>query len=792
MSRHRMSAVGRDRHSSPAPSLVHCTCCRLCTLETAHDEHAGHDASTGVATAEMTHDEHAGHDAGMAVATADMTHDEHAGHDAGMAVATADMTHDEHADHDAGMDGATAEMAHDEHAGHDGEHADHADIKAKGGHHDHTDHEAMFRQRFWVNLVLTVPVLYWSVAVQGWFGYTAPEFTGSWLIVPVLSTVVFFYGGWPFIKMSGWELRDRTPAMMTLIAVAISVAYFFSMATLVFDLGEDFFWELVTLVDIMLLGHWMEMRAVRQASGALDALAQLMPDTAEVVLPDGSIEERSPESLVVGDVVLIRPGASAPADGVVVDGSSDLDEAMITGESKPVKRAEGDPVIGGTVNSGSGSLRVEVSAVGDDTALSGIMALVAEAQASKSKTQLLADRAASFLFYTALAAAGIAAVGWTIFFGGFDARTVAVVVTVLVIACPHALGLAIPLVVANTTEIAAKNGTLIRNREAIDTAKDLDIIMFDKTGTLTEGRIGVVEIAVGDGMSDGEALGMAAAVEGDSEHPVARAILQAAAERSVAVPEVSDFEVLKGRGVKGVVGGSTVYVGGPRLIEFVEAVPPEVLATFAFRAGARGESVVYVVSDGTVVAGIALSDVVRPESRVAVDALRTMDVEVAMLTGDSKDVAAAVAGDIGIETYFAEVLPADKDKHVAELQAGGRRVGMVGDGVNDAPALTRADIGIAIGSGTDVAVQSADLVLVKSNPLDVVKIIKLSSASYRKQLQNVWWGAGYNIVMIPLAMGILAPFGFVMAPAVGAVFMSLSTIVVAVNAQLLRRVDLSV
>ncbi len=735
-----MSAVGHDTHSPPEPSSLHCACCRLCTLEHVFGEvteDRAHGAAMGVATAEMAHDEHAGHG-------------------------------DEH----------------DEHAGH-------GDMKAEGGHHDHTDHEAMFRQRFWVCLVLSIPVLFWSEAVQGWFGYTAPEFVGSALIVPVLASVVFFYGGWPFIKMSRWELRDRSPGMMTLIALAISVAYVFSMATLVFDLGEDFFWELVTLVDIMLLGHWMEMRAVRQASGALDALAQLMPDTAEVVLADGTIEERASESLVVSDVVLVRPGASVPADGVVVAGSSDLDEAMITGESRAVKKAEGDPVIGGTINSGSGSLRVEVSAVGDDTALSGIMALVAQAQASKSKTQLLADRAASFLFYTALAAAAIAAVGWTIFFGGPDPRTVAVVVTVLVIACPHALGLAIPLVVANTTEIAAKNGTLIRNREAIDTAKDLDIIMFDKTGTLTEGRIGVVEIATVDGMSPGDALGMAAAVEGDSEHPVARAILQAAVDRSVAVPEVSNFEILKGRGVKGVIGGSTVYVGGPRLIEFVELVPSDILAKFAFRAGARGESVVYVVSDDTVVAAIALSDVVRPESRVAVDALREMDVEVAMLTGDSKDVANAVASDLGIETYFAEVLPADKDKHVAQLQAGGRSVGMVGDGVNDAPALTRADIGIAIGSGTDVAVQSADLVLVKSNPLDVVKIIRLSSASYTKQLQNVWWAAGYNIVMIPLAMGILAPFGFVMPPALGAVFMSLSTIIVAVNAQLLRRVDLS-
>ncbi|MCH7901517.1 MAG: heavy metal translocating P-type ATPase [Acidobacteria bacterium] len=719
--------------------MEHCACCRICALgEHRRDEAAG-------------------------------------GHDDG-----------------AGMGVATADIASDIHAGHDGDVQDHDHMKTKDGHHDHTDHEAIFRQRFWVSLVLSFPVLFWSESIQGWFGYTAPEFVGSWLIVPVLASAVFFYGGWPFVQMAGWELRDRSPAMMTLIALAIAVAYVFSMATLVWDLGDDFFWELVTLVDIMLLGHWMEMRSVRQASGALDALAKLMPDTAEVVLEDGSVEERDAKGLVMGDVVLVRPGASAPADGEVVSGSSDVDEAMISGESKPVKKTEGEPVIAGTVNSGSGSLRVEVTAVGDDTALSGIMRLVAAAQASKSKTQLLADRAASLLFWTALAAAAIAAVGWTIFFDGFDPRTIAIVVTVLVIACPHALGLAIPLVIANTTEIAAKNGTLIRNREAIDTAKDLDIIMFDKTGTLTEGRIGVVEFSAIDGISPEEALGMAAAVEGDSEHPLARAILQAAEERSIAIPEVSEFEILKGRGVKGAIGGSTVHVGGPRLIEFLELVVSDVLTEFASRAGDRGESVVFVIKDNTVIAAIALSDVIRPESRVAVDALQAMDVEVAMLTGDSRDVARAVSSDLGINTYFAEVLPADKDKHVKELQEGGRRVGMVGDGVNDAPALTRADIGIAIGSGTDVAVQSADLVLVKSNPIDVVKILKLSSASYRKQLQNVWWGAGYNIVMIPLAMGVLAPVGFVMPPALGAVFMSLSTIIVAVNAQLLRRVDLSV
>jgi len=717
-----------DSHGTPQPSPGQCPCCRLCTLGVHNRKEAA-----------------GGHD-----------------HGAGVGVAMA------------------------------GEQPDHGHTRAKGEHHNHTDHETIFRQRFWVCLILSVPVLFWSGTIQGWFGYAAPEFIGSWLIVPVVASAVFFYGGWPFVQMAAWEIRDRSPAMMTLIAMAIAVAYVFSMSTLIWDLGDDFFWELVTLVDIMLLGHWMEMRSVRQASGALDALAKLMPDTAEVVLADGNVEERSAEVLAVGDIVLVRPGASAPADGVVVSGSTDVDEAMITGESKAVKKAEGDSVIAGTVNSGSGSLRVEVAAVGDDTALSGIMQLVAEAQASKSPTQLLADRAAAFLFWTALAAAAVAAVGWTIFFGGFDPRTIAVVVTVLVIACPHALGLAIPLVIAITTEIAAKNGTLIRNREAIDTAKDLGIMMFDKTGTLTEGRIGVVEFLAVDGISPEGALGMAAAIEGDSEHPMARAIRQAAEELSVAIPAVTDFEILKGRGVKGAIGGSTIYVGGPRLVEFVELVPADALVEFASHAGERGESVVYVVKDDTVVAAVALSDVIRPESRVAVDALQALGVEVAMLTGDSRDVAKAVSSDLRIDTYFAEVLPADKDKHVKELQAGGRRVAMVGDGVNDAPALTRADIGIAIGSGTDVAVQSADLVLVKSNPLDVVKILKLSSASYAKQLQNVWWGAGYNIIMIPLAMGVLAPLGFVMPPALGAVLMSLSTIIVAINAQLLRRVDLSV
>jgi Cu2+-exporting ATPase len=662
----------------------------------------------------------------------------------------------------------------------------------ESGHGDHTGHEQMFRRRFWVSLALSVPVLLFSETIQDWFGYTAPTFSGSALVVPVLATVVFVYGGFPFLQMAGWELRDRRPAMMTLIAMAITVAYVFSMATLVWDVGQDFFWELVTLIDVMLLGHWLEMRSVRQASGALDALASLMPDTAEVVTADGTVAERPAGSLQVGDVFLVRPGASVPADGTVQDGSTEVDEAMITGESRPVDKQPGAEVIAGTVNEGSGSLRVEVTKIGEDTALAGIMRLVAEAQSSKSATQLLADRAAAFLFWAALAAAAVTFAVWTAVEGGVDQVTVARVVTVLVIACPHALGLAVPLVVANTTELGARNGVLIRDRQAIDTARSLDVIAVDKTGTLTEGSIGVTGIATVDGMAEDEALTLAASLEGDSEHLLARAIRGAADERDLTVLPVGEFEILKGRGVSGVVDGQTLYVGGPRLLEQLHVEAPKPLQEFATRAGAQGSSVIYLVNGDQVVAAFALADVIRPESYTAVQALQERGVEVAMLTGDSQDVAKAVAGELGVDTYRAEVLPADKDDYVAELQEGGRMVGMVGDGVNDAPALTRADIGIAIGGGTDVAVQSAGLILVKSNPLDIVKILILSGAAYRKQVQNIWWAAGYNIVMIPLAAGVAAPWGLVVPPALGAVFMSISTIVVAINAQLLRRTDLTV
>lgn len=650
----------------------------------------------------------------------------------------------------------------------------------------------MFRRRFWISSALSIPVLFWSGTIQDWFNYDAPTFRGSDLAVPVLATIIFVYGGFPFLSMATYELKKRQPAMMTLIALAISVAFGFSMLTLVTDIGDDFFWELVTLIDIMLLGHWMEMRAVRQASGALGALAKLMPDTADVEAPDGTVTVVPAGELSQGQTVLIRPGAGVPADGVIVDGESDFDEALITGESRPVKKGVDASVIAGTINSGSGSVRARVTATGDDTALSGIMKLVAEAEASKSPTQLLADRAASFLFYAAIVAAALTALIWTMIYGGADQRTVARVVTVLVIACPHALGLAIPLVVANTTSIAARNGILIREREAIDTAKDLNVIVFDKTGTLTTGQMGVAEMATVHRVSPDRALALAAAVEADSEHPMARAIRESAEFRDISVPTPSSFEALKGRGVRASINGSDVFVGGPKLLESMELVVPPVLADFAGRAGERGESVVFVIESLAPVAAIAISDIIRPESATAIDALKARGVRVGMITGDSDDVARAVANTLDLDIVFSQVLPADKDAYVSRLQEEGDRVGMVGDGVNDAPALVRSDIGIAIGSGTDVAVQSADLVLVKSDPRDVVKILRLSSASYRKQLQNIWWGAGYNIVMVPLAAGVLVPWGFDMPPAVGAALMSLSTIIVAVNAQLLRRLDLEI
>ncbi len=683
-------------------------------------------------------------------------------------------------------DTGEAEHAVEEQYDHDGDH-DHSEHDDHGGMH--AGHEQLFRRRFFVSTLLSIPVLLYSETLQEWLGFTVPAFAGSQWITPVFAVIVFAYGGIPFLRMAVPELRDRSPGMMTLISMAISVAFGYSLASVIFP-TTAFFWELVTLIDIMLLGHWIEMRSVRRASSALDELAQLLPDTAERLTEDGETQEVRVSELEEGDLVLVRPGANVPADGVVEEGDSDVNESMITGESRPVSKEPGDEVIGGTIN-GDGSLRVQITATGDETTLAGIMRLVEEAQQSKSQTQVLADRAAGWLFYVAVAAAGVTAVVWTLAVS-FDSMVVERTVTVLVIACPHALGLAIPLVVAINTSLAAQNGMLIRDRIAMEQARDLDTIVFDKTGTLTTGEQGVADVATVDGVSEDEALRMAAAVEGDSEHMIAQAIRDRAAARDIAPPSARDFEALKGRGVRATVDGTETFVGGPNLLSAVENDVPPVLRTFADQAGANAQTVVYLVRDDEPIAAFALADVIRDESYQVVDALHELGIEVAMLTGDSEDVATAVADELGIDTVFAEVLPEDKDTKVTDLQAQDKLVAMVGDGVNDAPALTRADIGIAIGSGTDVAVQSADIILVQNNPMDVVRLVKLSRASYRKMRENLVWAAGYNVFAIPLAAGILAPIGILLSPAVGALLMSASTVIVAINAQFLRRVDLSI
>ena len=700
-------------------------------------------------------------------------------------------TTNEHNTHDHFKHSSEPTMDHSAHQDHTmsantEDHSAHASHTGRGT--DHSGHEQMFRVRFWWSLLLSIPVLLYSEMIQMWLGFTPPAFPFSGWIPLVFSVVIFAYGGLPFLNMAVPELKERKPGMMTLISLAISVAFIYSVAAQFINLGEGFFWELVTLIDIMLLGHWLEMRSVRQASGALNELAKLMPDTAERI-HHGDITETVPVSMLKsGDLVLVRPGASVPTDGEVVDGHSDVNEAMLTGESKPVHKMTGEKVIAGTIN-GDGSLRVRVTAIGDETALAGIMRLVEQAQQSKSITQVLADKAAGWLFYIALVAALVTGVAWTIA-DAFNLEVLTRVVTVLVIACPHALGLAVPLVVAITTALGARNGILVRDRLMLEAAREIDIVIFDKTGTLTQGQFGVVDIATTDGWDSDRALALASALEADSEHLIATAIRRFARDRKLVIPPVSDFSALKGRGVQADFSNEKYYVGGPRLLEMLSLTPKGNIRTFTESANDNSQTVVYLTTNEEIIAAISIADVIRPESKKAVDELHNLGIEVAMLTGDSQSVAKAVANQLGIERVFAEVLPEHKDQKVMELQKLGKRVAMVGDGVNDAPALTRADVGIAIGGGTDVAIESAGLILVNSNPLDVVKIFKLSRASYRKMFQNLWWAAGYNIVAIPLAAGALANWGILLSPAVGALLMSVSTIVVAVNAQLLRRTSL--
>ena len=678
-----------------------------------------------------------------------------------------------------------------DHGGH-GDHGAHMEHDAHDGGHVHSGHDAhaghspgMFRDKFWLSLALTLPVVFWSEHVQMLLGYEAPSFPGSRWIGPVLGTVIFFYGGWVFIKGAVDELRARLPGMMTLIALAITVAFLFSWIVEVGWLEADpLWWELATLVTIMLLGHWIEMRSVSQAQGALQELAKLLPDTA-VRIGDSGEEEVPVSELRSGDVVLVRPGASVPADGIVQSGSSELNEAMITGESRPVKKAEGDAVIAGTIN-GAGALYVEVTGTGDDTKLSGIMRLVAEAQHSKSRAQHLADRAAQLLTGVALLAGVLTLVVWQLLGAPIDFSIVRVV-TVLVIACPHALGLAVPLVVAISTTLGARGGLLVRDRRGLEEARNLDVVIFDKTGTLTLGEHRVVAMAVADGLSEDEALRIAAAVERDSEHPIARAIVQSALDRSIEIPPATQFRAVPGKGVAATVDGTEYRVGGPALVRDGGADIPPTLRDAADRAADQGRASVYLLENGRALAAFVVADAVRPESREAIRALHDLGIEVAMLTGDSRAVAESVARELDIDTVFAEVLPEEKASKVKELQAEGKRVAMVGDGVNDAPALATADVGIAIGAGTDVAVEAGDIVLVRSDPRDIPRIVALSAATYRKMVQNLWWAAGYNIVAIPLAAGVLAAWGILLTPAVGAVLMSLSTVIVAINAQLLRR-----
>jgi P-type Cu2+ transporter len=671
-------------------------------------------------------------------------------------------------------------------AGSAGHVTDHAAHDAGGGHDRHAGHSvAMFRDKFWLSLVVTIPVVIWSDDVQMLLGYQAPVFPGSEWIAPVLGTIVFLYGGLVFLRGAWGELRQRQPGMMTLISLAITVAFVASVVGTLGLLEVEIWWELSTLITIMLLGHWLEMRSIAQARGALAALAELLPDTAERMTAHGT--EVVPLSvLAVGDIVLVRPGARVPVDGVVRDGTADVDESMITGESRPVSKDAGDRVVAGTVAAG-GSLRVEVNAVGEATTLSGIMRLVAQAQASGSRAQALADRAAAVLFYVALGAGALTLAVWWLLGQPEDAlvRTA----TVLVIACPHALGLAIPLVIAISTSLGARNGLLVKDRLALERARDLDVVIFDKTGTLTKGEHVLTGVAATG--NDDEVLALAAAVDADSEHPLARAIVAGARNRRVSVPRADDFESLAGRGTRGVVDGRQVHVGGPRLLEHLGVAPsPELLAASKSWAD-EGQTILHVIVDGAVVGALGLEDEIRPESREAVDRLHELGIKVAMITGDAQSVADTVARRIGIDEVAAQVLPADKAAAVERFQQGGRRrVAMVGDGVNDAPALATADVGIAIGAGTDVAVESAGIVLVRSDPRDVVGAIELSRASYRKMIQNLFWATAYNVLAIPLAAGLLAPWGFVLPMAAGAVAMSASTIIVAANAQLLRRLRL--
>lgn len=662
------------------------------------------------------------------------------------------------------------------HTSHEG-HSDHS------GHSSHTD---MFRSLFWVNLVLAVPVALFSEMLQEWFNYDAPSFPGSTLISPVLGTVIFFYGGWVFISGGYQEAKNNQPGMMLLISMAISVAYGSSLATEFGWIDLDFWWELSGLIVIMLFGHWQEMKAIGDAQGALAALAELLPDTAERVEQDGKVNEVSIDQIALGDVLLVRSGARIPADGTITEGTAQIDESMITGESRPVSKTTGNKVVAGTVSTDS-AIRVEVTAIGAGSVLAGIQKLVEQAQQSQSKAQALADRAAAWLFYIATTAGILTFILWQIF--GTSSQAVERTITVLIIACPHALGLAIPLVVSLSTAIAARSGILIKNRIALERMRTIDTVIFDKTGTLTKGEHIVTGI---DTLTtdENEFLKIVGAVESDSEHPLAKAIVEYASSKTN-IGRATGFKSFTGKGVQATVDGKTYSVGGPSLLRELKIDIPDNLKETSTTWGDRGAAVLYAIENQVVIGALALEDEIRPESKVTIDSLHAQGIKVMMITGDAQAVARSVSDELDLDEYFAEVLPKDKDKAVIELQARGHKVAMVGDGVNDAPALARADVGLAIGAGTDVAIESAGIVLASSDPRSVLGVIDLSKATYKKMVQNLAWGAGYNIFAIPLAAGALYWAGVTLAPALGAILMSLSTIVVALNAQLLRSVDLS-
>jgi Cu2+-exporting ATPase len=667
--------------------------------------------------------------------------------------------------------------------------------KRKGSTHDHNKHAGhspnMFKQKFWLSLLLSIPTLLFSHTIQQWLGIDL-MFTGSEYIPAVFGTIIFLYGGLVFLRSARGELAARQPGMMTLISMAITVAFGYSLAvTLKLVNGMDFWWELATLVTIMLLGHWLEMASVSNAQNALHELAKLLPDTAEKVTASGT-ETVSVSELKIGDKVLIRPGSQIPIDGSVIKGESKVNEAMLTGESEMVKKTKGSEVFGGTINE-NGSLTIEVTKVGSDTALGGIMKLVDDAQNSKSATQILADRAAYYLTFVALGAALLTALGWSLLSNQSAAFILERVVTVLVIACPHALGLAIPLVTAISTTLAARNGLLIRERMALEEARNIDVVLFDKTGTLTKGEHGVTDIFISKGYSEEDVLHLAASLEQDSEHIIGKGIVAKAKKDHVHLDHLEDFKAIPGMGVSGKLHGKDKFtVASFKYVETNKITVPDEIKQPATEGAYDGKTVVYLISGKTAIGAIALADIIREESRSAINALKKSGKRVAMLTGDSKEVAAWVARELDIKEYFAEVLPENKEKTVRELQKDGSKVAMVGDGVNDAPALTRADVGIAIGAGTDVAIESAGIVLASSDPRGVVKIITLSQKTYRKMQQNLVWATGYNALAIPLAAGVTYSVGFVLSPALGAVLMSISTIVVAINAQILRRVKFTV